>query len=366
MQKHGFITWLMNFDTSEFENWLLAGDFNLYRQAENRNKPGGNLAEMNMFIELISDLDLTDIPFSGQEYTWSNMQADPLLIKLDWVFTDTSWSSTFPATHVQPLSRPISDHVPFVIHIGSSIPKSNIFIFENYWMDHPGFMETVTLNWNNSTFFANAAKNISSKLKHVRAGLRKWSKKLSNLNKLIYNSNWVLLLMDGLEEQRPLSRLEFAFRKLVKRHLAILLESKRLYWKQRNTIRWVTLGDENSSFFHTMATISHKRNLIVSLTTPSGNLISDHEQKAAILWEAYKERLGTSEFNSIEYEFNSILTSHNLEMLDVAFSEEEIQAVIRGLPNSHALGPDGFNGSFIKNVGVSLKWISADYSVTFT
>jgi hypothetical protein len=48
--------------------------------------------------------------------------------------------------------------------------------------------------------------------------------------------------MDGLEEQRTLSDLESAFRRLVKNHLASLLESRRIYWKQRNTVRWVKLG----------------------------------------------------------------------------------------------------------------------------
>lgn len=43
-QKLGFITWLMNFDTSEFEDWVLGGDFNLIRNPENRNKPGGDLS----------------------------------------------------------------------------------------------------------------------------------------------------------------------------------------------------------------------------------------------------------------------------------------------------------------------------------
>jgi uncharacterized protein YaaR (DUF327 family) len=65
--------------------------------------------------------------------------------------------------------------------------------------------------------------------------------------------------MDGLEEQRTLSDLETTFRKLVKNHLASLLESKRIYWKQRNTVRWVKLGDENTQFFHTIATINHKK-----------------------------------------------------------------------------------------------------------
>jgi hypothetical protein len=170
-----------------------------------------------------------------------------------------------------------------VVHIGSNIPKSKLFRFENYWVEHPGFLECVSLHWHHSPVFGNVAQNLSSKLKHVRAGLKIWSKNISNLNRLIYNCNWVLLLMDGLEDQRALSHIESVFRTLVKSHLATLLDSKRAYWKQRNTVRWVNLGDENSSFFHTMATISHKKNFIVNLTKPDGTTVTDHEQKANLL-----------------------------------------------------------------------------------
>jgi hypothetical protein len=38
--------------------------------------------------------------------------------------------------------------------------------------------------------------------------------------------------------------------------------------------------DENSSFFHAMAT--HKKNCIVSITRPNGEIVTDHDQKANI------------------------------------------------------------------------------------
>jgi len=43
------------------------------------------------------------------------------------------------------------------------------------------------------------------------------------------------------------------------------------------------LGDENTHFFHTMATIAHKKNFIVALSDGEGNILSDHDQKANIL-----------------------------------------------------------------------------------
>lgn len=52
-EKMAFVTWLMNLDISLFDNWLLAGDFNLYRSQEDRSKPGGNPTEMAIFSIVI-------------------------------------------------------------------------------------------------------------------------------------------------------------------------------------------------------------------------------------------------------------------------------------------------------------------------
>lgn len=227
-QKFGFVTWLLNLDQSDFNGWILAGDFNLYRSSDDRNKSGGNNLDMQMFNELIIDLDVTEIPFSGQRYTWSNMQVDPLLVKLDWVFTSASWNLSYPATSIQALSRPISNHTPYVINIGTKIPKAVTFRFENHWVEHEDFLKVVELHWNNAPFFANSARNLSQMLKQVRQRLRNWSKNFSNLGKLIHNCNWILLL-DGLEEQSALSDLEWTLRNLTKKHLAKLLDRKKIY-----------------------------------------------------------------------------------------------------------------------------------------
>lgn len=164
-----------------------------------------------------------------------------------------------------------------------------------------------------------------------------------------------MLLLDGLNDQRPLSGLESAFRILVENHLATLLESKRAYWKQINSVRWVQLGDENTHFFHTISTISHKRNFIVFLFNTDGTIVTDHEQKANLLCTAFKHRLGVSEFTGMAYNLSNLLSEHKLEDLDVDFSQEEIEGVIRNLPNNHAPGPDGFKGLFIKKCWSTVK-----------
>lgn len=44
---------------------------------------------------------------------------------------------------VQPLSKPISDHIPYAINIGSKVPSSNHFKFENFWVEFLDFLEVV-------------------------------------------------------------------------------------------------------------------------------------------------------------------------------------------------------------------------------
>ena len=58
------------------------------------------------------------------------MQNNPLLEKLDWIFTSHEWSNHFPDTLASPMARLGSDHVPILIQVGTNIPKSQIFRFE--------------------------------------------------------------------------------------------------------------------------------------------------------------------------------------------------------------------------------------------
>jgi hypothetical protein len=54
--------------------------------------------------------------------------------------------------------------------------------------------------------------------------------------------NYVLALIDGIEDQRVLSVQESNFRNALEAHLLNLLEAKRLYWRARSKIRWAKLG----------------------------------------------------------------------------------------------------------------------------
>jgi len=50
------------------------------------------------------------------------------------------------------------------------------------------------------------------------------------------------------------------------------------------------------------------------------------------------------------YNLTYLLQGHDVEHLEEDFSIEDIHNVTKALPNCHSLGPDGFNGLFIKKM----------------
>jgi hypothetical protein len=129
------------------ENWIFLGDFNFYHSLSNRNKPGGCLSDTFIFNDAIGHLGLIELPLKGRAYTWSNMQADPLLEQLDWFFTSSNWTTVCPNTEVIPMAKITSDHIPCKVVISTSIPRSNLFRFENYWAEQDDFIGTVQSSW---------------------------------------------------------------------------------------------------------------------------------------------------------------------------------------------------------------------------
>jgi hypothetical protein len=101
--RDNFINWLHNLAIDDEDFWLLMGDFNFYRFADNRNKPGGNYNDFLVFNNISSHLGLIELPIKGRSYTWSNMHDSPLLEQLDWFFSSVAWTSQFPMTVVLPL-----------------------------------------------------------------------------------------------------------------------------------------------------------------------------------------------------------------------------------------------------------------------
>jgi hypothetical protein len=347
--KRDFLNWFREIQMPEEIDWLIVGDFNLMRRPEDKNREGDDVNEMFLFNEAINRLSLIELPLHGRHFTWTNKQFPPLLERLDWFFSSNSWTSRYPNTLVKTLVMETSDHWPCVVEIGTKIPQGRIFRFENYWLNHDDFASVVVQEWVSPEGISDAARLLTAKFKNLRKGLRTWKQQLPNLARTINNIKSVLHFLETIEILRDLSLPEWNFRNLVTEKLIFLLKQQKIYWKQRGKIKWVREGDAGTKFFHAHATIKHRRNTIAVLKDTQGNSCQQHEEKAALLWDSFKQRLGTSEFSSMVFDLNGLVQrQEELQQLEIPFSKKEIDDVVDGLPNDKSLGPDGFTNEFIK------------------
>jgi len=157
------------------------------------------------------------------------------------------------------------------------------------------------------------------------------------------------MFLDGLEDRRPLFNPESNTRRLIKVQMQTLLKYRNAYWKQRFTVNRIKYGDECTKFFHSMATISHRRNAISQIQNEQGAWIQDHEGKAGLLWNSFKNRMGVSTSISMHFDLNSLIHHRDfLQDLSDPIQISEIDATVKQMPNDKAPGPDGFNGLFLK------------------
>ena len=98
-----------------------------------------------------------------------------------------------------------------------------------------------------------------------------------------------------------------------------------------------------------MATVSFRKNTITQLRNEQGTWIQDHEGKARIIWNAFRNRMGVTKEPTMLYNLASLFTRHeDLSCLVEPFTHEEIDNIIRRMPIDKAPGPDDFNGLFLK------------------
>jgi hypothetical protein len=220
-----------------------------------------------------------------------------------------------------------------------------------------GFLPLVERAWTQSIHYADAAKRITAKFRCLRKDLKAWAKNLSSIKEDIADLNSLISLVDAIENFRDLSPMERSFRTAMKQHLATLLQQQLVYWKQRGKIKWVTLGDENSRFFHSMASSQKNKNHIATINDNSSAPVSDHATKATLLLHAYKDRLGQTENISSLSPFAHLLNNEGIDLafLEAPFTHDEIDAVIKEFPNNKSPGPDGFNAEFLRKCWPIIK-----------
>ncbi|KAJ1262157.1 hypothetical protein BS78_09G086100 [Paspalum vaginatum] len=107
-----------------------------------------NRRSVNLFNQFVAETELRELCRSGNAFTWSNNQSNPVRVVLGRVFVDKEWEETFPLVSLQAMVRCGSDHNPLLVRTGEvNHIRNKIFKFEPAWLLVDGFREEVINRW---------------------------------------------------------------------------------------------------------------------------------------------------------------------------------------------------------------------------
>ncbi|XP_062100345.1 uncharacterized protein LOC133806236 [Humulus lupulus] len=233
--------------------WIILGDFNVVFNVDDRL--GGRPISVKEMEDARQWLDLgeaAEMKSLGPAYTWSNKQDGGARIfsKLDRVFSNESWSDTFPLAAAVAQWDVVSDHC-FLLIKQVDFRRSGVkpFRFYNMWADNAKFRETDLSSWNALL---------------EGQGLVKLVGKLTRLKHILKKFNWRSMgdVVCNYEESK--NKFQLAQAALHSDPMnAFLLDKERVaqldyskhettyasFIRQKSKITWLRFGDENSSFF---------------------------------------------------------------------------------------------------------------------
>ncbi|KAF8656102.1 hypothetical protein HU200_060808 [Digitaria exilis] len=220
-QKENFLNELRFLSTTCTGPWLIFGDFNLTRVAEDKNTENFSNAAPEAFNDIIDELLLNDLPLLDHRFTWSNGQDNPTLVRLDRALINVPWGQALFNSTLTSLVRHTSDHVPLLLTATSTAPVSQIFRYQKFWAAYATYKNMVLQVWEAPVNqVADSAQQVVEKLKWVRVKSKKFAKDIKCPKEIMVACQHVIALIDIMEELRSLTLEELLLRTPVKEQLS--------------------------------------------------------------------------------------------------------------------------------------------------
>jgi hypothetical protein len=122
----------------------------------------------NKFNSAIDGLALIELSLLDRLYTWSNKRESSTLARLDRALINNAFAVVFPNTSLTSHIGSTSDHIPLILNIPSSTPKTHRFCFENAWLKCPCFLLSTTPAWSNAWVTTDPAGELVARIKAFR------------------------------------------------------------------------------------------------------------------------------------------------------------------------------------------------------
>ena len=152
---------------------------------------------------------------------------------------------------------------------------------------------------------------------------------------------------DRMECERSMTDEELTCKKEAKEGYAKWVDLEETHWRQASRELWLKEGDRNTGYFHRMASAYRRANFMDRIKINGVSLSGDQEVREGVanayqqlLLESsdWKADIGRLQLNQISLQ--------EAGMLELSFSEAEVQVALMEMNGDKAPGPDGFTLAF--------------------
>ncbi|GJS41229.1 hypothetical protein Tco_0566272 [Tanacetum coccineum] len=233
--------------------WTLLGEFIVELNFEDTYSGSSSLSTAMMeFKDCVSDIEVSDINYSGLNYTWNQKPktGGGILKKLDRIMGNVKFLDVFSGAHAYFQPYRIFDHSPSVLKIPDlPMNKPKPFKFFSFITHKSKFLDVVSLHWNEAVqgYFM---YQVTTKLKALKKPLRKLVHDHGNLHDRV---NKLRLELDVVQKALDSCPMDQNLRDEEAIYLHAFNEAKldeERFLKQKAKIKWLEAGDSNSAYFH--------------------------------------------------------------------------------------------------------------------
>ncbi|XP_020695873.2 uncharacterized protein LOC110109244 [Dendrobium catenatum] len=306
---------------------------------------------MEDFNDMISNGNLIDIGFTGNNFTWHRGH---LWQRLDRVLFNDDWLNVFHLTKVEHLSRTLSDHSPILINIKNdcTAPISH-FRFQNMWLLHPTFLDVVKVNWEAPVFPDDTISGMHRlwlKLKRLKIVLKCWNHNVfKNLFANISSVESKVNSLDSLFQSDP-TEVNFALLNEAKVDLCMFQDQEE-FWKQKAAVKHLVDGDRNTKYFHALVKKRRSSNFIHKIAKEDGTMSEDYGEIFSLAVNFFQSHLNKT-FTPISSPnpafIPHLVSSEDNALLSIPPSFEELKVVLFGIDSNFVAGPDGYTSNFFR------------------
>jgi hypothetical protein len=132
----------------------------------------------------------------------------------------------------------------------------------------------------------------------------------------------------------------------------LITQQEENYCFQQARSKWITLGDNNTRYFHQSTLVRRRRNKIMALQDAEDQWIYDEDDLKQHVLDFYHQLYSTS--GQVYPNFISITTFPNISDVDMTYlgstvTSHEVRRALFSMKSYKSPGPDGFHPIFFKN-----------------